>query len=1404
MLLPLTSVKSQTTIPIPIDVDAEINTSTPSTNSGTTTEIASRAWTISSVAYKWRGLINFNLSLIPTNTTVTNATLTLYGNGHANNTLNGSGYTSNASFLKRVTSTWDESTVTWNNQPTTTATDQVSLANSTSINQNYIVDITTLVNDMLKDPSNSYGLMLLLQNETIYARMVFGSSDNSNTALRPTLTITYNSYNYSISTSAGKNYIQTIVPLVATQQDINLSGNRDVNTISESLTYLDGLGRTMQTIGVCASPSHGDLIQPKAYDAFGRVSRQYLPYTLKNPSGEGGVYQGGAYQSTALTNQLSFYNPSTSAPNIASTVNPYADISYDNSPRNMIVEAGAQGENWQIGTNNTKKFSSKPCTTEPVHIWLMSVTSGTLATTSENYNTVNTSKLIVNSSKDEDSKEVKEYINESGQVVLKEAISVSTMLQTQYVYDDFGRLRYVVTPMATDLNPITLTPTADVVKKYCYYYEYDNKGRKIIERKPGMGNTNVTGETFFVYDKLNRPVMTQEPNQRDKTPKEWTFIKYDIYSRPIITGIDTSYHDRAWWQNTFDATGANLYEIRSTTDPTGYTTNLVNPTSGVFQYLTATYYDDYLALPAGYGYSVSGISGFTDPQYTGFTTTASTRTLGRATATQTWVLGGISGMATSMYTAIYYDDKGRVIQTVSDNHITNNGKDRVSNKYNFVGWLLATIYEHNFKTNSVTMGQRYVYDHRGRVAQEYNQIVGNNEILTCEYVYNELGQVVQKKNHKANGHDFIQFTDYKYNIRGWLKAINDANLGTQNDLFGIEYYYNEALTGVPDYTPQNNGNIAAVKWKYSGDANQKYYAYLYDSYNQLIKANYATSDIPNNNAFDVTGLGTNNTIQYDKNGNMLNIKRNDINGALKNNFAYTYDGNKLTQLNRSGTNYGYSYDANGNMTVDNFNSSLTYIYNMFNLPKQITNNSATTNIYFSGAGTKLSVMLTQGSTSTYNHYLGSFVYHGAIGSETFDFINTSFGRIVKMGSAYQYEYYITDNIGNVRVRFKDNGSGVATVLQKDDYYPHGSSAYHYTIDGESQYRFNGKELHEALGGLSVYDYGARYYDPVLGRWISQDPKTQFASPYIGIGNNPVNLIDRWGMDAGWGGSEDGSGGWFGSTGNNDPFGMYPNWFTFSDGSTGGRWNQDYTGMSNESWIKASAPNSHGSSWKTTITITRYENWYYGGTIVNGEKKLNGDRIFEGYSYIADVSTEMMTFYKDENGKYTYLGYQKTHVNASLSSNGFLLTGSGSQLQADIPKVIELLDNPESLDENSDDISSNPNPDKGFVAGYITTFISICIKAANDQDNILSPIDKTVVCAGRLSGGIVLSIQFYNLYSNPNATTGAWTKLGVDGLSYYMTCWSNNGYVMTAGLIIGTLNRFGAFDNYYRSLDPKKH
>jgi hypothetical protein len=161
-------------------------------NYSTMTSIYVENGTNSSYAHQWIGYFGFDLSQIPACATINSATLYLYGDGtHRNATLSGGGFLSNESYLQRTTSLWAYNTVTYNNQPTYTTANSVTLASSTSFSQNYTVNIGALIQDMLNNPSQGAGLRFKLATDSKYCRMSFYSSDYSDISKRPRLIITY-------------------------------------------------------------------------------------------------------------------------------------------------------------------------------------------------------------------------------------------------------------------------------------------------------------------------------------------------------------------------------------------------------------------------------------------------------------------------------------------------------------------------------------------------------------------------------------------------------------------------------------------------------------------------------------------------------------------------------------------------------------------------------------------------------------------------------------------------------------------------------------------------------------------------------------------------------------------------------------------------------------------------------------------------------------------------------------------------------------------------------------------------------------------------------------------------------------------------------------------------------------
>ncbi|MCX6239669.1 MAG: RHS repeat-associated core domain-containing protein [Bacteroidia bacterium] len=133
-----------------------------------------------------------------------------------------------------------------------------------------------------------------------------------------------------------------------------------------------------------------------------------------------------------------------------------------------------------------------------------------------------------------------------------------------------------------------------------------------------------------------------------------------------------------------------------------------------------------------------------------------------------------------------------------------------------------------------------------------------------------------------------------------------------------------------------------------------------------------------------------------------------------------------------------------------------------------------------------------------------------------------------------FEYNLTDHLGNVRVTFGGHSSGGPEVLQVTDYDPFGLvMAQQNFVAAENslqnKYLYNGKELQDdVLGGTALdwYDYGARMYDPMIGRFTTNDPHAENYyswSTYHYAANNPIAMIDPDGRD--WYQNKDGNTMW---------------------------------------------------------------------------------------------------------------------------------------------------------------------------------------------------------------------------------------------------------------------------------------
>jgi hypothetical protein len=189
------------------------------------------------------GLMKFDLSQIPAGTVISSATLDLYGSGpFGTGDVAEIGHTgNNASYLERVTSNWSENIVTYNTQPTATYKHRVKLKESISADQDYLgVNVTKLVQDMVNDPSNSYGFRIRLRSEEPYRAMSFVSTDGAETSKFPVLTITYGAE--KLTSAESKLHSITVYPNpTADFFNINLNGYALKGDLTIQIVNMQGM-----------------------------------------------------------------------------------------------------------------------------------------------------------------------------------------------------------------------------------------------------------------------------------------------------------------------------------------------------------------------------------------------------------------------------------------------------------------------------------------------------------------------------------------------------------------------------------------------------------------------------------------------------------------------------------------------------------------------------------------------------------------------------------------------------------------------------------------------------------------------------------------------------------------------------------------------------------------------------------------------------------------------------------------------------------------------------------------------------------------------------------------------------------------------------------------------------------
>ena len=402
---------------------------------------------------------------------------------------------------------------------------------------------------------------------------------------------------------------------------------------------------------------------------------------------------------------------------------------------------------------------------------------------------------------------------------------------------------------------------------------------------------------------------------------------------------------------------------------------------------------------------------------------------------------------------------------------------RDRNEENFTYDIAGRVINHTISDLDIgTLTTRYTYDTLGRTTAIETD--GGSEYIS----YDKAGRI-SEKNYPQTGVRKV-YTYYKDSTLKSLLTYVDGKLTTTEN---IEYDRNGNKTlweqddKVTSYTYDGMNRLQGVK-----ESNGVLTEYEFDSFGNISREYILSSsgikttqyEYDRNNRLLISFDDKSSTrYSYDKNGNLIN-KIYELSGRETESY-YSYDGyNRLSEYISGNTSAEYSYNPEGLRESKTVNGKYTrFIYDGANIVGELTDD----NYYIYYRGTELLGMNSYDNNSYY-YRLDS---HGNVTD-----LLTHTGDEIK---SYTYNPYGKEK------PFSINPAGNETIL------------YHWKNETENThnpFRYCGEYYDEESGLIYLRN---RYYDPSIGRFISEDPVRDGLNWYVYCRNNPVNYVDPWGL-----------------------------------------------------------------------------------------------------------------------------------------------------------------------------------------------------------------------------------------------------------------------------------------------------
>lgn len=476
---------------------------------------------------------------------------------------------------------------------------------------------------------------------------------------------------------------------------------------------------------------------------------------------------------------------------------------------------------------------------------------------------------------------------------------------------------------------------------------------------------------------------------------------------------------------------------------------------------------------------------------------------------------------------------------------------------------LTTMYEYdcNYRLESVytktpVLGKRHEATYEYYVHGPLKRLEIANELQGIDYYYSVNGWL-KGINHPSldknkdpgkdgtlgEGHD-----NFKPDVFGmWLHYYSgdyvSNGFNEDNDVLGIQSTVNNFYSG----------NITAQTWKTANlnhnltNSEANTYHYNYDHRNWLLQAQFGKTTLSNVNTVDVDFRYA-ASYQYDYNGNSKFLDRNGyietgLNKADLDKLRYYYlpNSNKLNYIDDLAASPGYdgefedqtfgnySYDNLGRLTGNIQENLHNIIYDVYGkVVGVVKDNGEQISYFYNAKGERIKKVIGNGIAPKIINYvrdeqgniISVYEFDATSNNPTFKqkeasiFAANRIGSITFDENGNRNSYYeLTDHLGNVRAilnrEYDPSSSNNNQLVSYADYYPFGwlmPGTEHRSGQQDYRYGYQG-QFSEKDNETGWNQFEARMWDTRIGRWLSTDPAGQFSSPYLGMGNNPINGID---------------------------------------------------------------------------------------------------------------------------------------------------------------------------------------------------------------------------------------------------------------------------------------------------------